>query len=68
MKETEPAGIEFLSEVEMKVLLAQPDTATKKGIRDLLLMIMLYDTGARIQELLDLRICNIQFSNRESVR
>ena len=29
-KETEPAGIEFLSESEMKALLAQPDTATKR--------------------------------------
>ena len=33
----------------------------RKGIRDLLLMIMLYDTGARIQELLNLKICDIQF-------
>ncbi len=67
-KETEPAGIEFLSEAEMKALLAQPDTATKKGIRDLLLMIMLYDTGARIQELLNLRICDIQFSKSPTVK
>ena len=67
-KETEPAGIEFLSEAEMKALLAQPDTETKKGIRDLLLMIMLYDTGARIQELLNLRICDIQFSKSPTVK
>ena len=67
-KEMEPAGIEFLSEAEMKVLLAQPDTTTKKGIRDLLLMIMLYDTGARIQELLNLKICDIQFSKSPTVK
>ena len=52
----------------MKALLAQPDTETKKGIRDLLLMIMLYDTGARIQELLNLRICDIQFSKSPTVK
>ena len=67
-KETEPVGIEFLNEAEMKVLLAQPDTTTKKGIRDLLLMIMLYDTGARIQELLNLKICDIQFSKSTTVK
>ena len=67
-KETEPAGIEFLSEAEMKALLAQPDTETKKGIRDLLLMIMLYDTGARIQELPNQRICDIQFSKSPTVK
>lgn len=67
-RETESAGIEFLSEAEMKALLAQPDTATKKGVRDLLLMIMLYDTGARIQELLNLRICDIQFSKSPTVK
>ena len=48
--------------------LAQPDTTTKKGIRDLLLMIMLYDTGARIQELLNLKICDIQFSKSPTVK
>lgn len=67
MEETEPAGIEFLSEVEMKALLAQPDTATKRGVQDLHLMVMLYDTGARIQELLNLIICDIQFSKSPTV-
>lgn len=31
-------------------------------------MIMLYDTGARIQELLNLRICDIQFSKSPTVK
>ena len=37
-KVTGHAGIEFLSEAGMKALLAQLDTSTKKGIRNLLLM------------------------------
>lgn len=67
-KETDPTGIEFLSEAEIKVLLEQPNTTTKKGVRDLLLMIMLYDTGARIQELLTMKICDIQFGKAPTVK
>lgn len=67
-KAVEPAGIEYLNEVEVRALLDQPDTSTRKGIRDLLLMVMLYDTGARIQELLNLRICDIQFSKSPTVK
>lgn len=67
-KDTKPMGVEFLSESEIKALFEQPDTTTKKGVRDLLLMIMLYDTGARIQELLNLKICDIQFGNAPTVK
>ena len=67
-KNTKPMGVEFLSESEIKALFEQPDTTTKKGVRDLLLMIMLYDTGARIQELLNLKICDIQFGNASTVK
>ena len=67
-KDGKPAEIEFLSEAEIKELLEQPDVSTPKGIRDLLLMIMLYDTGARIQELLNIRICDIQFSQSPTVK
>ncbi len=67
-KDDESVGIEFLTESEIKALLAQPNTETRKGIRDLLLMIMLYDTGARIQELLNLQICDIQFCKTPTVK
>lgn len=67
-KNTKPMGVEFLAESEIKALFEQPDTTTKKGVRDLLLMIMLYDTGARIQELLNLKICDIQFGNAPTVK
>jgi len=46
--------ITFLSADEMKILLEQPDRACESGKRDLVLMAVLYDTAARVQELIDL--------------
>jgi site-specific recombinase XerD len=43
-----------LSEEELRAILAAPDRTTAKGRRDYLVLALLYDTGARIQELLDL--------------
>lgn len=38
----------------IKLLLEQPDTGTKKGRRDLTLLSLMYDSGARVQEVIDL--------------
>jgi site-specific recombinase XerD len=52
-KKPKPA-ISFLSADEMKILLEQPDRNCESGKRDLVLMAVLYDTAARVQELIDL--------------
>ncbi|MFT4094551.1 MAG: site-specific integrase [Niabella sp.] len=38
----------------IKLLLEQPDASTIKGRRDLTLLALLYDSGARVQEIIDL--------------
>ena len=48
--------IEFMSENALKIFLAQPDTKTKNGIRNLFFMILMYDTAARNMELLELKV------------
>jgi integrase/recombinase XerD len=55
MKKAPKAMVEHLSPEAMQLLLAQPDRSSLKGRRDLTLMSVLYDTGARVQELIDLR-------------
>ena len=45
----------------LKLILIQPDTSTFPGRRDLVLLSTLYDTGARVQELIDLRVRDVRF-------
>ena len=44
----------YLTRDELEAILAQPNRTTRKGRRDYLVLALLYDTGARVQELLDL--------------
>lgn len=46
----------FLSVNEMKIVLAQPDVRKKTGLRDKFYIALLYDSGCRNQEILDLRL------------
>ncbi len=55
--------ISYLTGDEMKILLEQPDASTRAGRRDLVLMAVLYDTAARVQELIDLKVKDIRLSN-----
>ena len=57
--------IEFFSEKALEAILAVPDISSKKGRRDLVFMILLYDTGARIQEMLDLCLNDLHISSDE---
>src|SRR5258708_232965 len=44
----------------LAALLNQPDQSTRKGRRDVVLLSVLYDTGARVQELIDLRVRDVR--------
>jgi len=55
--------IPFLTEDELKALLAQPDPSTRHGLRDLTLLSLLYDSGARVQEITDLQLKDIRLTN-----
>ncbi len=46
--------VEYLSVDAVKLLLAQPDVSTCRGRRDLALLSLMCDTGARVQEICDL--------------
>lgn len=47
--------VPFLTGEEMRILLSIPDPSTKKGLRDMALMALLYDSAARVQEIIDLK-------------
>jgi len=67
-KRTENEVIDFLTEEETKILLKQPDPATEKGLRDLFILVLLYDSAARVQELVDIRICDLRNDKTPTLR
>ena len=62
-KKHEKPVIPFLTEEELKALLTQPDPSTRHGLRDLTLLSLLYDSGARVQEITDLKLKDIRLTN-----
>ncbi|WP_057940592.1 tyrosine-type recombinase/integrase [Algoriphagus resistens] len=55
--------VPYLTEDELKILFQQPDTSTRQGKRDLILLVLMYDSAARVQEIADLRVKNIRLNS-----
>lgn len=51
---TQQKPVNYLTTEGIKALLEQPDTTTPGGRRNLALLSLMYDTGARVQEIIDL--------------
>lgn len=54
MKKVEQKAINYLTTDAVKLLLEQPDRTTPQGRRNLALLALMYDTGARVQEIINL--------------
>lgn len=63
VKKSEKALVKHLSPEIMKLILDQPNKNTAKGRRAITLLSVLYDTGARVQELIDIKVCDITLSS-----
>ena len=53
----------YLPAEELAVILAQPDRGTQKGRRDVVLLSLLYDIGARVQEIIDLTVGDVRLDS-----
>ncbi|MFA4948720.1 MAG: tyrosine-type recombinase/integrase [Candidatus Krumholzibacteriia bacterium] len=58
----------YLEADELQAILTAVDRATARGRRDYTLLWLLYDTGARVQEALDLKVAALQLVPPEQVR
>jgi site-specific recombinase XerD len=67
-KRTSSRDVCYLDEDEVAAILRQPDRSTPEGQRDNALLSLLYNTGARIQEALDLRPMDVRFKAPAQVR
>lgn len=68
MKRFERPILEFLSRDEVHALLAAPGIATWCGRRDTAMLTVLYNTGARVSELIGIRVADITLATTVSVR
>ena len=66
-KKTPAPVIAYLSADSVQNILAQADTSTKYGRRDMLLLSLMYDSGARVQEICDLRVRDIRLQRPPTV-
>jgi integrase/recombinase XerD len=62
------APIEYLEQNEVEALLKAIDRSTIIGRRDYALFSLMFNTGARVQELLDLRLCDVRLQRPCQVR
>lgn len=58
-KEPTEQVVDYLSEDAIKALLEMPDAGTKKGLRDRFLLVFMYDSAARVQEVVDVKLKDI---------
>jgi integrase/recombinase XerD len=58
----------YLAKEELAEILAQPDLRTSEGRRDAVLLSVLYDTGARVQELIDLSVGDVRLDSPAQLR
>jgi integrase/recombinase XerD len=63
IKKAQKTIVEYLTPEAIKLLLEQPNKSTQKGRRDLTLISVLYDCGARVQELIDIRVCDVNLAS-----
>lgn len=68
MKKTIKLSVEYITLEAMEMLLRQPDNRTKLGYRDMVLLSLLYDSGARVQELADIKVRDIKIASPATVR
>jgi site-specific recombinase XerD len=66
-KHPKPA-VNYLTLEGMKAIFSQPDPASESGRRDLVLLSLLYDTGARVQEIADAAVADVRLSPPSTIR
>lgn len=64
----EKQTINYLSTAGIKLLLEQPDLNSRNGRRNLALLALIYDSGARVQEIIDLTPASVRLDIPITIR
>jgi site-specific recombinase XerD len=66
-KRFERASVGYLTREQIQAIVDSPDAATFSGQRDRVLLMLLYNTGARVSELARLQVQDVSLESRMSV-
>jgi site-specific recombinase XerD len=67
MKRFDQAAVDYLSPEEVAVLIRTPDSHTWSGLRDRTMFFMLYNTGARVSEIIGLNLSDLRLAETAAV-
>jgi site-specific recombinase XerD len=67
-KRTGTRPIDYLEYEEIRAVLVCVDRTTRQGLRDYALLALLFNTGARVQEVVDLGACDLQLNSPPQVK
>ncbi len=59
VKKSKQPEISFLKSEGVKLLMNQPDTSSSPGLRDYIIMTIMYTTGIRVSEIIELRVRDV---------
>ena len=68
MKRTARRIIHYLTLDAIKTIFKAPDTMCVRGRRDLVLLSLMYDTGARVQEIADLIVSDVRLESPPTIK
>lgn len=60
--------MEYFEYEEIQLVLSAVNRSSKNGQRDYVLLVTMFNTGARVQEILDLKLCDLQLIKPYQVR
>lgn len=66
-KKHQSSEIPYLSLNQIKAVLAAPDSSSRQGFRDKVLLTVLYDSGARVDELIHMKVSDLRLSKPEQI-
>jgi site-specific recombinase XerD len=67
-KKKQTKAFDYLTIEGIQAILAEPNQNTRNGFRDLALLALLYDSGARVQEIADLTVSALRLDEPATIR
>jgi site-specific recombinase XerD len=59
--------VDYMSMAAITAIVEQTNVETPKGFRDRVFIILMYDAGARIQEMIDIKLCDLRLNKTPTI-